>query len=69
MAADIINASRILGDRRDVRQLTAFVTDFQGLTAGIYWTPALKAWILHQFPLESNDGMANPSLLGERRIR
>eukprot|EP00873_Tetraselmis_striata_P023331 jgi/Tetstr1/443595/TSEL_031594.t1 len=43
---DIINASRILGDRREVRQLVAFFTDLRELIAGIEWTPALEAWIL-----------------------
>eukprot|EP00873_Tetraselmis_striata_P034049 jgi/Tetstr1/454313/TSEL_041232.t1 len=64
-ATDIINASRILGDRREVRQLIAFFTNLKELIAGIYWTPALEAWILHQFPPESDAGMAYRGLLAD----
>eukprot|EP00873_Tetraselmis_striata_P012095 jgi/Tetstr1/432359/TSEL_021756.t1 len=55
---DIINASRILGDRREVRQLIAFFTEIREVIAGIYWTPALEAWILRQIPPESDARMA-----------
>eukprot|EP00873_Tetraselmis_striata_P036800 jgi/Tetstr1/457064/TSEL_043726.t1 len=62
---DIINASRILGDRREVRQLIAFFTELRELIAGIYWTPALEAWILRQFPPESDAGMAYRGLTAD----
>eukprot|EP00873_Tetraselmis_striata_P000457 jgi/Tetstr1/420721/TSEL_011804.t1 len=62
---DIINASRILGDRREVRQLIAFFTELRELIAGIYWTPALEAWILRQFPLEPDAGMAYRGLTAD----
>eukprot|EP00873_Tetraselmis_striata_P025185 jgi/Tetstr1/445449/TSEL_033228.t1 len=62
---DIINASRILGHRREFRQLIAFFTELRELIAGIYWTPALEAWILRQFPPESDAGMAYRGLTAD----
>eukprot|EP00873_Tetraselmis_striata_P042510 jgi/Tetstr1/462774/TSEL_007725.t1 len=62
---DIVNGSRILGDRREVRQLIALFTDLKELIAGIYSTPALEAWILRHFPPESDVGMAYRGLLAD----
>eukprot|EP00873_Tetraselmis_striata_P000776 jgi/Tetstr1/421040/TSEL_012085.t1 len=62
---DIINASRILGDSRELLQLIVFLTKLRELIPGIYWTPSLEAWILRQFPPESDAGMAYRGLTAD----